>query len=626
MSREMSAVLFIALAAASLRAAEVPAVKDLRTQKVGDLTYFRVEFVSPADFILPRFHLADLWRMDTASLRDIASLPRLVPQGEGKAEFFFYIPVPLDRAVKLEFLGRCKGDPPANFLLIYPVKINQGLPKNELFADGPVGLNQTDEAKVSLDFTKAVAVPKPADGQAELERSWATAKVRHFGVQQLVAPEFLYFSVTRERTARQFEVRDDAWLIPPAWVYEKNQSQLYDQFAGPLAVTEMLARHRLSADRPESSGERSVRVGRLRGFDAAANPWDKMRGDKRPVEEPLAALIPHDNYYLTSPNLSRLVAFGDLLEQWGGGILHAVEVRGRDYHVRERYEKQLCLPAAQLARQVDAKLLRDAALTGSDVAFVEGTDVSVLFHVTDRVAFLQAVEPFLDAARKEHGKALREAKGTYRDTPIESFTTERREVSLHRAAVGDFVIYANSRPALERILDVKAGNVKALADAPDFRYMRTVFIRDGKKEDGFAFLSDAFLCRLFGPVTKIKEKRRLEALTSLQLATHAALSVAAETGALPVSTKKLLVASGLRPEDLEVPEGSPVEWDAGRKQASSSAYNTMHFMTPLVELPVELVTPQEEADYTKFRQNYQRMWRPFINPMGFRLALVDHHL
>src|SRR5205814_405860 len=117
-----------------------------------------------------------------------------------------------------------------------------------------------------------------------------------------------------------------------------------------------------------------------------------------------------------------------------------------------------------------------------------------------------------------------------------------------------------------------------------------------KGEDGFAFLSDAFIRQLVGPASKVKEKRRLEALTSLTLATHGALFAAWETGKLPADHEALLAASGLRAEEIEVPDGGAVTWDGKRRAAISDVYNTMHFLTPLVELSIDYVTPQEERE------------------------------
>src|SRR5262249_17267910 len=154
------------------------------------------------------------------------------------------------------------------------------------------------------------------------------------------------------------------------------------------------------------------------------------------------------------------------------------------YGCRARYEQQLCLPAAELARAVPAGLVRAAALTGSDLYWQEGSDVTVLFDVSDRASFLKAQEPFLGRARKAFSKGPKEGTDPYRGIAIESYVPPRREVSLYRATrlyrggAGDVVVCSNSLAALRRVLDVLAGERPALARSLDFQYMRTVFVRD----------------------------------------------------------------------------------------------------------------------------------------------------
>ena len=141
--------------------------------------------------------------------------------------------------------------------------------------------------------------------------------------------------------------------------------------------------------------------------------------------------------------------------------------------------------------------------------------------------------------------------------------------------------------------------------------MRTVFSSADKKEDGFVFLSDAFIRRLVGPASRIKEKRRLEALTSLHMLTNAALFGAWETGKLPADHAAVLAAAGLRPEDVAVPEGKGARWEAGRQRAVSDVYNTIHFATPLIELPLDKVTQGEADEYGRFREEYSKLWDLF---------------
>jgi hypothetical protein len=238
--------------------------------------------------------------------------------------------------------------------------------------------------------------------------------------------------------------------------------------------------------------------------------------------------------------------------------------------------------------------------------------------VSNRQVFLAAVEDFIKEARKEHGDRLREGRDDYHGSTIERFVTPLREVSLHRAVVGDFVIYSNSPVGIRRVLDAERKEGKSLADSNDFRYLRTIFPVDDAAEDGLVFLPDAFLRQLTGPASRIKEKRRIEALTSLYMMTNAALFCAWETGKLPANETLALFGAGLRPEDVAVPEGKGVRWDGKRQVAISDAYNTLQFATPLIELPIDRITPAEEKAYDAFRQDYSKLWRTYYDPIGLR--------
>src|SRR5262249_22451041 len=190
------------------------------------------------------------------------------------------------------------------------------------------------------------------------------------------------------------------------------------------------------------------------------------------------------------------------------------------------------------------------------------------------------VEQFIQEARTKFGDRFKEVKERYHGMQIESFLTPLREVSVHRAAFDEFVVYSNSSVGLRRVLDAQRGKLTSLWDSLDFQYMRTVFRADDKEEDGFAFLSDAFIRQLVGPASKIKEMRRLEALPSLSMLTHGALFTAWETGKLPADHDALMHAAALKPQYLYVPDGKAPRWDAEVQVAVSDVYNTTHFATP----------------------------------------------
>src|SRR5262249_27142404 len=119
---------------------------------------------------------------------------------------------------------------------------------------------------------------------------------------------------------------------------------------------------------------------------------------------------------------------------------------------------------------------------------------------------------------------------------------------------------------------------------------------------------------------------RLEALTSLHMVNNAALFTAWETGRLPADHEELLAAARLKPEHIYAPEGKSVAWDRNWHAAVSDAYNTMHFATPLIELPIDKITPSEAKEYSQFRQGYLNLWRQYFDPVGFRVTLNDHRV
>ncbi|HEV3081036.1 MAG TPA: hypothetical protein VGY66_14740 [Gemmataceae bacterium] len=342
--------------------------------------------------------------------------------------------------------------------------------------------------------------------------------------------------------------------------------------------------------------------------------------------EALAHLVPRDNFYVHFKNIRKFIEFGELLDQWGTNVSRVYELNSRDYQLKERYERQLCLKSTWLGKTLGPAVVRSLALTGSDGYLREGSDLTVLFHVTSKPLFLAAAEPFIQDARRQFAGRLTESRNDYHGITVESFVTPLREVSLYRAALGDFILYANSPTGLRRVLDAHHGRISALADSLDFQYMRTAFPLDDKQEDGFAFFSDAFIRQLVGPASKIKEKRRLEALTSLAMLTHGALFSAWETGRLPADHPALLDASSLKPSDLYTPEGKGVMWDAGQQAAVADVYNTLHFATPLIELPIDKITPAEQQEYNEFRTAYLNLWRQFFDPVGMRFSINDRQV
>lgn len=618
--RAAAACAAVVILAAHGRAADEPVrVLELRTQTVGDTTYFQARLQAPPD-MLDAIAIGDRLAGTDGERRLVAGLPRLLPQDRKTHAVYLHLGTPsglrlhLTQGVQqgcqiVEFVGRLRGEGKADLLLLYPTV-------KQSFGSAPVALDFAAARKVA-QAARQRRFPHPDD----LQGQWAIAQAAHLEMLEAQASGLGFYGFAQEATARKYQVPAGRWLGRTGAGRGEELRDLYDLTTGGSAIAESLAMRRLLGTGDRDRGDRTIDVSRVQGIDIAEHPWVKMMAGKKPSPEPLAKLVPHDNFYLHFKSVRKFIEFGELLDQWGTDLVRAYELTSRDLQLRQRYEKQLCLRSTALGKALGPALIRSLAVTGSDGYVREGTDLTVIFHVVNTKAFLAAVEGFLQEARKEFGAELKESKAEHGGVPVESFVTPLREVSLHRAVIDNYVVYSNSPVALRRVIDTHQGKRKALADSLDFQYMRTVFRLEDEKEDGFAFLSDAFIRTLVGPASKIKEKRRLEALASLSLVTNGALFTAWETGKLPADHPALLAAAALKPADVDTPEDKGVIWDAKRQAAVSDVFNTNHFVTPLIELPIDRITKREEADYNRFRLEYLGLWRRYFDPVGVRLGL-----
>jgi hypothetical protein len=648
--------------------AEDVKVLELRLQQAGETTYFHVRLEPPQD--LNAGAQENRFRPFDASERTALRQARLVPQdsktwsvwrrGEASQQ---HNPNPPARVVMplvgaadqhptllptspnpvplrgLEFVGKVKAKEKVQFLLQYPYLDEKKVPQPEGpekivrkrgWKESPVTLDLTTATKVTVPSVAAQRQPTAWPVANDLEGLWAVAQGEAFLAWESCTKDFGFYSFARLANSRKHGVPilSSAENVGPMTFSGQeliHETQLYEMTTGATALSESLAQRRLLG-RGGQAEDRTVPVGSLPGIDIAEHPWEKMMAGKKPAEEPLARFIPHDQYYVSFKTFKSFLDTSDLFEEWGTVITQAYEFKSREYRLKHRYEKQLCLRSTLLGRTLGPAVIRSMAFTGGDLYFREGTDLAILFDVVDDTIFRTAVEPFIAEARKEFGSRLLESTSGYQGVQIENFVTPEREVSLHRATLGKVVVYANSRVGLHRIIDAYQQKMKCLADSLDFQYMRTVFRHDDASENGFAFFSDAFIRQLVGPVSKIKERRRIEAFTSLQMLHHGALYSAWETGNIPSDLNGLMSAAKLAGKDLLMPEGPPAEWRGERKQAHSPVYNTIQYLTPLCELPMDKVTATEQREYERFRQEYLGLWREYFDPVGMRLSQKDGRL
>src|SRR5262245_57263994 len=454
-----SAVLTLFAVATDARADDPPKVRELRTQQVGGTLYFHVRFEPPPKMSLPALIAGPY---SEAERRKLAQVPQLVAQdGRTSAVYtrfdaphlrpsvgFREPPPPVEG---LEFVGKVAGGGKAKFVLLYPTSDRSASPsavKHDKELAELLRPVRWAEVPVKLNFANAQRLAEPDAGKsdsfsANLQRLWAQAQAAQLALLEAQAPEFGFYGFACAATGRKYDVVDPVVEAERNKQEEHVHRRMLDLTTGTTAITQSLALHRLKRAEARDAGERTINVRTVAGINIAEHPWQRMMGEKRPAPEPLAKMVPHDNYYIHFKTYAKFADFGDLLDGWGTTAARAYEMHSREYQLKERYEQQLCLKSTWLGRKFGPLLIKSMAITGSDPYIREGSDVTVLFHVNNRQAFLAGVEQFIQEARTKFGDRFKEVKERYHGMQIESFLTPLREVSVHRAAFDEFVVYSN---------------------------------------------------------------------------------------------------------------------------------------------------------------------------------------
>lgn len=476
------------------------------------------------------------------------------------------------------------------------------------------------EAPLRLDL--ASATPLSTESKQSPVQRWATAQAHYFELLSTCTRDMGgFFTFAAQQTVRKYQLTDYKPRQPIREREGRSDDELYDITTGALAIQESLQLDRMTnADRDR--GERVRPISDILAVGVASHPFDKMRGDRQPVAEGIAKYCPLEFYYARFHSPAKLLELLDFVELWGGSLLRLAEPVGRDVGVRQRTLRQLCLTDA-MAAGLGPALINETAVCGSDPYLELGADVSVLFDVKSKDAFTAVVEPIFAAARREHADARHKEAG-YGGTTIESLVDPQRRISCHRAWLGGVCIYSNSPAAIRRIIDTAKDLPLSVAGEPGFQYMRAaVFPLDEAAEDGFVYLSDPFIRRLVGPELRIKQKRRLEALTSLKLLTNAAMFHGYEGDRAKPTFEQLVAQRSLNADDLFDPEGGTLTWDAPAATARSSTWGDLGFLCPLIEVSADKATEKEAKAYDLFRERYQRYWRQYFDPVGVRIRMGD---
>ena len=375
-----------------------------------------------------------------------------------------------------------------------------------------------------------------------------------------------------------------------------------------------------------------IEIGTLEGPTIGSHPFEEMLAGREPAFSSLAAAVPEYFYYVRFRSFSKLIGLADSSNLWSTHFFSQSTQEAYSHDIVDRLQTQLCVETSDLLRPFYDEVVQEVALTGSDLFLQEGSDVTLLFRYKQNAAFETKMDGFLENAAKAHPNASR-TTGSYRGVAFVHLTMPDRQVHVFSAYPEKGLhIRSNSRVAFERIVDTLKGTAsvepnstgpKPLSEAFEFRYMRTLYEKDAAEEDGFIYLSDAFIRELVGPVKKITERRRVLCYNHLRMLGHAAMLYRTEHGKAPESLDQLITSECL-PKDFGV--GRLACLDGGRYQFSDDGTEgvcTVHGragrMTPCCEIPVQRITATEQALYEQFLEEYNQYWRTFFDPIGIRV-------
>ncbi len=343
--------------------AAAPRLRSLVTQQVGGATYFLARFEKPADCKVPTI---EQWKGSEFQRRLLGRLPQLVPQdGRARAVYPRVLipnflpsvgfdadrkPVPVEG---LEFIGKLREPGKIRFLLLYSTDATSPQPPQVAGskAGGDHGPTWAEVA-VELDFATADRLPEKAGKRQadrpptrdDLEGLWAAAQATRLAVLEALAPDFSFYGFACEATGRKYGVRAPMLQREDVRDREKIHRRLYETTTGSAAITESLQLHRMLNPAFRDRGERTIDVATVRGIDIAEHPWRKMMAGKKPSPEPLARLVPFDNFYVHFKSIRKFIEFGEVLDQWGTNLGRAYEVTSRDYFIKK------CYPSSFLAQ------------------------------------------------------------------------------------------------------------------------------------------------------------------------------------------------------------------------------------------------------------------------------------
>ena len=381
----------------------------------------------------------------------------------------------------------------------------------------------------------------------------------------------------------------------------------YALMSGGRALSENL---QLDRELPPATDlDEVVPVESIPGITVREFDWTPLVDGLDPELDPLAPLIPADQHVLFYPSFKALIRVIDETSENGAPVLNITQTRAEDAESQSRYETQLGISLDGTARLLGPTIIRSVAITGGDLYLRTGTDVALLFESFDAPALLAILLSQADFKAADYPGA-KEQKGTIGDIPYDGIASEDRVISTYMAVLGNAVVVTNSTVQMKRLIDTFQERQQSLVELDEYVFFRNRYPLGNPDQAGLLILSDQTIRRWCGPRWRIASARRTQAIARMtQLQAELLDELVAGTATASFVEKKskgqfLLSANGIR----------------------SANYGSLDFQTPINELSLEKVSPEERRLYEGWRSGYQRQWSNFFDPIAIEFTLSDQRL
>lgn len=324
--------------------------------------------------------------------------------------------------------------------------------------------------------------------------------------------------------------------------------------------------------------------------------------------EQIARHVPAECFYVRCESFSNFRWLRATLDAWGGNLRDLVAVRGLDYDIRARMERQLALHETALSKALGEAVIADVALIGTDTFFREGASVGLLFQARNSALLSAAIR----SQRAEVVKAEQTAPGrtaSERTIEIDGHAVSLAEspdnaVRSFYAIDGDFHLVTTSQTIVRRFFEAGAGK-DALGGLKEFRYARTL-MPVARKDAIFVYLSDPWFRLLVSPQYRVEMTRRMQAEGEIELVHLARLAARAEQQ--PADTIEQLISGGFLPDTFgRRPDGSRAVVNADT--VVDSLRGARRSFLPVPDVEVRGITFGERHAYDEFAKAYRAQWQ-----------------